>query len=207
LGDGLPHSFIRAEDPEKPTVRVPHITREGGIAHEEMERLSLEANKFFGSYNPKYDSFFMVSGSEEDSLETANAYRLAAERKGLEVIRPEHTRNEDDSLTGGFVRVLDNLTVDEGKSTEDLYNREFKNLIRLLNFGERKIEQARFDAENPHRKHVHILAFGQNETMVFALNKFFKEKGMDNLEVIDFGGTNNPRKARAEFHEKIKRFK
>ncbi len=158
-GGDLPHSFVRAEDPRRPRVRVPRLTREGRLEHVEMERLTLEANRFFRHYFPETDSFFLVSGEEEDSLETANAYRLAAERRDLEVIRPEHTRNERDDITGGFVRVLNNLSVAEGSSPEDLYNREFKNLIRLLNFGERRIQEAR--TTEPGTKRSQILAFGQ----------------------------------------------
>ena len=204
-GSDLPHSFIRSEDPSRPMVRVPHITREGRLGHHEIERVNMEANRFFAGYTPSSDAFFIVSGNEEDSLETANVYRLTAEERGLEVIRPEHARNERDDITHGSVRVLSDLSIERGDTAEDLYNREFKNLIRLLNFGEGRIREAQ--AADPLSKRIHILAFGQDVTVIHALERFFRERNIDNLEVIEMRGTRNPERALGRFRGKTRRIR
>ena len=138
-------------------------------------------------------------------MQTANVYRQVAQQRGFTIIRPEHTRNESDDLTDGYIRVINSLSVDPEKSTKELYDREFKNLIRLLNFGENKIKAG--EKENPMQGQIHILAFGQEATVIHALNKYFERDGMRNLEVIDLAGKKNPKKARARFRWKAKNIK
>lgn len=202
---GLPHSFIRTEDPSKPTVRIPQVGPSGVISHIDVGRLEIEAQRFFNSYNPQFDRFFMVSSDDTNDLETANAYRLTAENGGFDVIRPDHTRGDVNNITDGFVRVIKSLNVDPNKNTQQLYEREFKNLIKLLNFGEERITENL--AGNPDRRQIHILAFGQEPTVIEALNRFFREQGINNLEVIGLAGTNRPTRARANFRGKTRRIR
>ncbi len=209
--EGFPHHFIRSQDPTRPTEEVARIATDGSIERINVERVTLEANRFFNNYGRISDpdhSFFIVSSSNTNDLETADVYRQVAQQRGFNVIRPGNTNPQhrnigEDDLAGGFVRVIDSLSVDPGQSQEDLYNREFKNLIRLLNFGQRKISQSA--EQNPSQPHVSILAFGEDDTVQHALRRYFNQPSLGNLEVIDFKTMRNPRRARARFRGRTKK--
>jgi len=206
-GKYLPHSFIRSQDPKKPTEEVPRI-KDNVFEYVNIEKVVLEANEFFSHYKFPYPggySFFMVSSDDKNDLETADVYRRVAQQRGFKVIKPEHTRNDSEDITHGYVRVINSLNVDPEKSQEELYNHEFKNLIRLLDFGENKIKEGE---EDPSQGLIKILAFGQDNTVQHALNKYFKERyPLRNLEVISLGGTKNPEKAKASYRGKTRKIK
>ena len=205
---GLPHSLVISEDSKRPQEKIAIYKKGGGIEGKMVDRMDRVASEFFTPYNAKHDSFFIVSSDDENDLETANAYRLAAQKKGIEVIKPKNARGKSSEITEGFVRVVKNLNVDPEKSSDEIYNKEFKNLIKLLNFGEEKIEESKEgNTENKEQKTIHILAVGQDDTVIKALQKFFGEKSIKNLEVIKIGGTKNEKKARARFRDETKTIK
>ncbi len=64
------------------------------------------------------------------------------------------------------------------ETAEDLYNRNFKHLIRLLRFAETKRPTG--EQEKP----IRIVAFGHENQVLVALNKYFEEQGINNCEVL-----------------------
>jgi len=64
------------------------------------------------------------------------------------------------------------------ETAEDLYNRNFKNMIRLFKFAEKKT------GESSSKKQIRILAFGHENQLLVALNKYFGEHGINNCEVL-----------------------
>lgn len=67
----------------------------------------------------------------------------------------------------------------EIKSAKDLYDRQFKNLLRLAEFGIKKAQEAGLD------KKIKIFAFGHENYMSYALDKYFQEHDIKNCETID----------------------
>ena len=81
----------------------------------------------------------------------------------------------------------------EFETAEDLYNRNFKNLIRLFRFAEKKINEPIVSADSESesgskkeavQKKIRILAFGHENQVLVALNTYFAEQGIHNCEVL-----------------------
>lgn len=68
--------------------------------------------------------------------------------------------------------------IPEFKTAEDLYNENFKNLIKLFKFAEHKNRTSDSD------KKLRILAFGHENQVLFALNKYFDEQNIKNCEIL-----------------------
>ena len=66
----------------------------------------------------------------------------------------------------------------ELQDAEDIYNQQFKNLIRLARFGLKKAN------ESGHSKNVRILAFGHENYMGWALDKYFQDNEITNCETV-----------------------
>lgn len=66
------------------------------------------------------------------------------------------------------------------RTAKDLYNREFKNLTRLMKFGQKKIDESGFD------KNIKVLAFSHENAFLHFLGKNFDDCGIDNCESIGF---------------------
>lgn len=66
----------------------------------------------------------------------------------------------------------------EVESSRDLYETQFKNLLRLTEFGLKKVEESDPD------KQVKILAFGHENYMGYALNTYFNEHEIKNCEMV-----------------------
>lgn len=66
----------------------------------------------------------------------------------------------------------------ELKSAKNLYETNFKNLVRLADFGIKKAE------ESEHPKNIKILAFGHENYISYALNKYFGDHEIKNCETI-----------------------
>lgn len=74
------------------------------------------------------------------------------------------------------------------KSSKDLFGSQFKNLMRLAKFAADKIKEH----EQETGKTVKVLAFGHENYMLEALEKYFDEEGLNNCEMVDFEiGTDN----------------
>ena len=69
----------------------------------------------------------------------------------------------------------------EIKTAKNKYEREFKNLLRLLRFGMKKIEESEI------QKRVHIVAFGHEDSMLEGLRINFGEESIGNCEMVTFG--------------------
>ncbi len=200
----LPHSFIRSED------HIPEIATDGEVKFKDNETINSEAGKFFAGYTHRSDSFFIVSSDDQYDLETANIYRQVAQRQGLEVVKPEHSRGDVDDQTGGYIRIIKSLSTDPEKTQEEMYEREFKNLIRLLNFGEKKIKENEDEQKSDvSPKTIHILAFGHGDLVQHALSKYFSrwKYPMARLEVIQMSGTKNPNKAKVKYRLDTKKIR
>jgi len=85
--------------------------------------------------------------------------------------------------------------IPEFQTAEDLYNRNFKDLIRLFKFAEKKI------GESNSKKQIRILAFGHENQLLVALNKYFNEKGIHNCEVLSIKSDGN-NEINANFRDK-----
>lgn len=66
----------------------------------------------------------------------------------------------------------------ELKSAKDLYETNFKNLIRLAEFGMKKAQ------ESEHPKNIKILTFGHENYISYALNKYFGDHEIKYCETI-----------------------
>lgn len=66
------------------------------------------------------------------------------------------------------------------RTAEDSHNREFKNLIRLMKFGQKKINESNY------KKNIKVLAFSHENSFLYFLGKNFKEEGINNCESISF---------------------
>lgn len=66
----------------------------------------------------------------------------------------------------------------ELKNAKEQYETKFQNLLRLAEFGIRKAE------ESEHPKNIKILAFGHENYMSYALNKYFGDHEIKNCETI-----------------------
>lgn len=67
----------------------------------------------------------------------------------------------------------------EIKTSEDMFNVQFRNLARLAKFG---LEKAKESGLN---KNVKIMAFGHENYMINALQEYFGERAMKNCETIE----------------------
>lgn len=68
----------------------------------------------------------------------------------------------------------------EVKTSQELMDSTFSNLMRLIRFGQKKAEVAGLD------KGVKVLGFGHENYMMAALGQYFQEHGMKNCEAIRF---------------------
>lgn len=68
----------------------------------------------------------------------------------------------------------------EVDTAEELYENQFKNLLRLVEFGMKKA------ATTGREKHLKILAFGHENYISYALDKYFKEHEIKNCETVTF---------------------
>ncbi len=64
----------------------------------------------------------------------------------------------------------------EIETADDLYNKQFKNLVRLARFAHGKVSAG--------GEKIKILAFGHENYLLTALNGYFQEKGIGNCEVL-----------------------
>lgn len=63
---------------------------------------------------------------------------------------------------------------------EDQYNTKFKDLLRLIKFGQEKAAQVGGE------KKIKVLAFGHENMMAHVLQVYFQENGLNNCEAIGF---------------------
>jgi hypothetical protein len=68
----------------------------------------------------------------------------------------------------------------ELETAKDLYERQFKNLIKLISFGLKKAK------DHGMMKNIKILGFGHENYMGFALQKYFQDHNIGNCESINF---------------------
>ena len=67
----------------------------------------------------------------------------------------------------------------EIKTARELYKVQFKNLLRLAGFGVQKAQESGVE------KNVKILAFGHENYMGYAMDRYFEEHDIKNCETID----------------------
>lgn len=67
----------------------------------------------------------------------------------------------------------------EVKTSKELYDSKFKRLVKLAEFGINKAKESGSD------KNIKILAFGHENYMGYALDKYFAEHNIGNCETID----------------------
>jgi len=68
----------------------------------------------------------------------------------------------------------------ELKTAKDVHNTDFKNILRLIKFANRKIEDVNSD------KNIKVIAFGHESYMGIALDKYFGEHQIKNCESVNF---------------------
>jgi len=66
------------------------------------------------------------------------------------------------------------------KTSEDLYEQKFKNLLRLIKFADKKIKEANLG------KNIKVLGFGHENYFLYFLGKYFKKPTIENCEAIGF---------------------
>lgn len=72
---------------------------------------------------------------------------------------------------------------DQVKTTQDLYENNFKNIKRLIQWSAKKIEQS--------HENIKVIGFGHEDYMLEFLNQEFEEEGIKNCEMINFSVDNN----------------
>ncbi len=78
------------------------------------------------------------------------------------------------------------------RTAEEMYNREFKNIIRLMKFGQKKIN------ESDYSKNIKVLAFSHENSLLYFLGKNFKDYSVNNCESIEFKINNDEIEAKAK---------
>ncbi len=68
----------------------------------------------------------------------------------------------------------------EIKTSQDLYERQFKNITKLIKFADQKIKDADYS------KNIKVLGFGHDSYLGYALNKYFSGFDLKNCEVVNF---------------------
>ena len=66
----------------------------------------------------------------------------------------------------------------EMKNTKEIYDTQFKNLVRLAEFGLKKAK------ESGEEKNIKIMAFGHEQAVGYALEKYFHDHAINNCETI-----------------------
>ncbi len=66
-------------------------------------------------------------------------------------------------------------------SAYDLYKKNFRGMLRLLRWAEKKASST--DTKG---KRIKVLAFGHENALLYPLQEFFQEEGFKNCEVIEF---------------------
>lgn len=79
----------------------------------------------------------------------------------------------------------------EFKTAQELYEKQFKNILKLVRFGVKKAKESGIE------KNVKIMGFGHEDYLAVALDKYFQDHAIGNCEVINFALENN--KITAEF--------
>lgn len=69
---------------------------------------------------------------------------------------------------------------DEIRTAQELYDTEFQNLLRLIRFAHKKMEET----ESP--KNIKVLGFGHENYLSIALDTYFHEHAIGNCEMIRF---------------------
>lgn len=72
---------------------------------------------------------------------------------------------------------------DQVKTTQDLYENNFKNIKKLIQWSAKKIEES--------NENIKVIGFGHEDYMLEFLNQEFKEEGIKNCEMINFSVDNN----------------
>ncbi len=80
------------------------------------------------------------------------------------------------------------------KSAEELLQRNFKNIIRLVRFADNKIKK------EGGGRNIKVLGFGHENYLVLALEQYFEEHNINYCEAINFEVS--PEKVIAEFRDK-----
>ncbi|OGK12803.1 MAG: hypothetical protein A2W80_10420 [Candidatus Riflebacteria bacterium GWC2_50_8] len=82
----------------------------------------------------------------------------------------------------------------EIKTAEELYEGKFQNLMRLVKWADKKVRGSGLE------KNVKILAFGHENYLVVALDRYFHEHNINNCETIRLKVED--RIVKGEFHDK-----
>ena len=90
--------------------------------------------------------------------------------------------DDQGSFVSNFAKHAEKIKeiIPEIDTPEELYNSQFKNLIRLAKFGEKKMK------ENSQGKSIKILAFGHENYLVYFLQKYLEKENIGNCEFINF---------------------
>ncbi len=90
--------------------------------------------------------------------------------------------DDQGSFVANFAKHAETIKeiIPEIDTPEELYNSKFKNLIRLAQFGEKKIKEG--DSEKP----IKILAFGHENYLIYFLQKYLEKENIGNCEVVNF---------------------
>lgn len=137
-----------------------------------VRNLSLNNKNFLlqSLFNPDYQN----NGVNWDALDSET-------REKCEQIRAMIREHDYGSFGANFFHYSEKVqgTFPEIKSAKDLYDRQFQNLLRLAEFGMQKAQEAGLN------KKVKILAFGHENYMSYALDKYFEQHDIKNCETVD----------------------
>ena len=84
----------------------------------------------------------------------------------------------------------------EFKTAQELYDKQFKNILDLVRFGIKKAEQSGIE------KNVKIMGFGHENYFAIALDEYFDDHAIGNCEMINFKVSDDNNKITTEFKGK-----
>lgn len=114
-------------------------------------------------------------------------------------LQEEIDKNNKGSFAANFLAYGDLVKkeIPEFETAEDLYNHNFKELIRLFKFAEKKAESSTSERQ------IRILAFSHENQLLVALNKYFDERGINNCEILHVESSDEGIKANFRGKESI----
>jgi len=147
------------------------------ISDEHLEGYVRIINQLSNNYDQAIVSSLLYP---EDTRRNINFENIKpAERILFERIKEIIDQDNKGSFSSNYLAYGSKIKeiIPEFETAEDLYDNNFKNLIRLFRFAENKNSNT--------NKKIQILAFGHENQVLIALNKYFEENNINNCEVLN----------------------
>lgn len=143
-----------------------------------LQNLSLNVNDI--TLNCVFNTGNILNKVQEGAIDEETRQRFLRAREIIE-------KDNQKSWGGNFYKHSEEIIkiLPELKGAKELYETQFKNILRLLNLGFSKVDSSNYS------KNIKILGFGHENYLGIALEKYFGDHNIGNCEVINFYPKNN----------------